>query len=339
MPGKPKSGKHELARVEWDLLVQPKNVPDWQLLPMLHYEYARCYRPVIQDVKKLRQAGTGAAVKVAPTFGIAKSLAFDYPRFPGTPWVLLDKQHRADMLRNIGITEEFKFHGRDAAWQAWEFFDPEIEHFKEELLQIDAEARGSFRIDFSQEDAVIRKQFSKWLTSRRQELIEKYDKVTPLALPRPLGRGSEINDNEVFRPRKLPRPKGREHTKRKCQDYLKALGGLRALRYCDGNSSKAEEVTALDTNKCLYNDDESWRRVEIQAGRMMQRLAKAWGRYSLDYDIFDLLGVAELPVPPELKEPIPTSESDSATRRVTEAQEFLQQNFVLTAMTQEVGRQ
>ena len=302
---------------------------------MLHYEYARCYHPVIQAVKLLREAGRRNTFKTTVAPRIVKDLALHYPEFPHQPWVRLGEQCRADRLGKIGITEKSDLYPQKPAWQAWGFFDPEADRLREELLQLAAEACGHFKIDFSQEDRVIREQFAKWLVDRRQELLRKYDRVTNLRTPRRHGKGSTINDNEIFVAEKTPRPKGRENKKRKCQDFLKSLGGLRALRYCDGDFSEAEKATPLDADNCLYNNEASWHRAEIQAGLMMQQLAIAWEMQGLDFDIFDLGGIAELITPEELKEPIPTTESGAAKRHIDAVRKFLQKNFVLDAMNDE----
>lgn|GEM_PF-5920596 len=83
-----------------------KSIPDWQLLPMLHYEYARCHSPVIEAVKLLRKAGTGDASKSSPAPRIAQELAFDYSEFPDKPWIRLDQKQRSKRLNKIGITEK-----------------------------------------------------------------------------------------------------------------------------------------------------------------------------------------------------------------------------------------
>jgi len=157
-------------------------------------------------------------------------------------------------------------------------------------------------------------------------------------MPRHQGGGSTINDNEIFLVKKTPIPKGREHKKRKCQDFLKALGALRALRYYSNDFSVAEEATALDADNCLYNNEASWHRAEIQSGIMMQRLAIAWERYGMDFDIFDWGGMAELIAHQELKEPIPTTESAPAKRNIAAIHIFIQENFALNAMSLEAPK-
>jgi hypothetical protein len=66
---------------------------------------------------------------------------------------------------------------------------------------------------------------------------------------------------------------------------------------------------------------------------MMQRLAIAWKMHGLDFDIFDLGGLAELIIPEELKEPVPTTESSPARRNIAVVHAFLQGNFDLASMT------
>lgn len=341
MPHRPQTRNSHppvLARSEWDLCAHAKGVSDWQLLPMLHYEYARCYRPVIQAVKLLRQAEAQHSIKSSPVLQIAKDLALNYPEFPDKPWVLVNKQRRAERLGNIGITKEFNFYPQAPAWQTWEFFDPDAIRLREELVQLDAESYGFFKLDFSHDDPAIQKQFAKWLADRRRELMRKYDKPTKLALPRPLKGGFHINANEAFVPRKTPNPKGRGHNKRKCQDFLKALGGLRVFRHYGGDFSKAEEATALDGDDSLYDGEAAWHRAEIQAGLIMAPLAIAWTTNGLDFDIFDWYGRRELMIPEELKKRIPTSDS-GAQRNFNEVRTFLQTHFDLTSMSVESPKQ
>ncbi len=53
-------------------------IPDWQFIPMLNYEYARCHKPMLDWVKKLR-TGKGDHSRGPPAF--AGYLARWWPEF------------------------------------------------------------------------------------------------------------------------------------------------------------------------------------------------------------------------------------------------------------------
>jgi len=114
---------------------------------------------------------------------------------------------RVERLGRIEVMPETKFYFTDPTWQTWKIFDGEVETLREELTNSEAESYGFFKIDFCQGDKVIADQFHAWLDQRRGELTQR---------PNKLKSGNNSRDTT-----------GRGHKKRKCEDYLKALGGLR----------------------------------------------------------------------------------------------------------------
>ena len=69
----------------WDFFSDTKRISgDHQLLPWLHYEYARSYRPVVEAVQRIRNHPADPE----PTFAFAKMLAKRFPEFPDIPTCL-----------------------------------------------------------------------------------------------------------------------------------------------------------------------------------------------------------------------------------------------------------
>ena len=73
------------VETEWNLAGALKDIPEWQWLTMLNYEYARCCEPIIKAVKLLRKAKRNPKPneKTLPQF--ARYLAKYIPEFPKTP--------------------------------------------------------------------------------------------------------------------------------------------------------------------------------------------------------------------------------------------------------------
>lgn len=247
-----------LAEAEWNLSAGLGDIPEWQWLTMLNYEYARCSKPIIQGVKRLRSAKTQAQSSFTNPPQFARYLARIFPEFPKASWAQITENKRAERLGWFGITKETKFYMPDPAWQAWELFESEALTLPEKLTDKAAESYGVFKIDLHQEDQVIAGQFCTWLKQRRGN-----------AKP---GAKTKPNSNEHC---------GRGNKKRKCEDYLKVLGGLRALKYW-GSAVEAETMT-----QNLYTEERSWNRAENQAGEMFARLAAAWPFLAYPFDPFE----------------------------------------------------
>jgi hypothetical protein len=289
-----------LAEAEWNLTAALKTVPEWQWLTMLNYEYARCCRPVIKAVNLLRKAKRNPKCddKTLPRF--ARYLAKNFPDFPKTPWVQIAETKRVERLEWIGVTSETGFYFTDPAWQIWKFFDGEVETLREELTNAEAKSYGVFKIDFSQEDKIIAEQFRTWMEQRRSELTLRPNKKTGCTA-------------------------GRGHKKRKCEDYLRTLGGLRALKYW-GNAEKAETMI-----EGLYTDAHSWKRAEGQAGEMFTRLAVAWKYCATPFDPFDSFDPHRIFPPHSLRNPLPAGDS-SPKKRLAEIKNVLAADFVVSSL-------
>ena len=289
-----------LAETEWNLASTLKTVPDWQWLTMLNYEYARCCKPVIKAVEALRewkpdQTGNENA---PPSF--ARFLVKNYPEFPKLPWAQIAETKRVERLEWIGVTSETGFYFTEPAWQTWKFFDGEVETLREELTNTDAGSYGFFKIDFSHEDRVIANQFSIWLNQRRSEL----NKIPAKKTGDTAGRG---------------------HKKRKCEDYLKSLGGLRALRFW-GSAEQAETMT-----DGLYSEAHSWNRAEFQAGEMFTRLATAWKYVTSPFDPFGIFDPHRIFPPRSLRTPLPAGDS-IPKKRLAEIKNVLAADFVVSSL-------
>jgi len=289
-----------LAEAEWNLTAALKTVPEWQWLTMLNYEYARCSEPVIKAVKLLRKAKRSPKndEKMLPQF--ARYLAKQFPEFPKTPWAQIVETKRVERLEWIGVTSETGFYFTDPAWQIWKFFDGEVETLREELTNAEAESYGVFKIDFRQEDKIIAEQFRTWMEQRRSELTLRPNKKTECTA-------------------------GRGHKKRKCEDYLNTLGGLRALKYWE---SAGEAETRTD---CLYSEARSWKRAEDQAGEMFTRLAVAWKYAAGPFDPFDSFDPHRIFPPHSLRNPLPAGDS-IPKKRLAEIKNVLAADFVVSSL-------
>jgi hypothetical protein len=252
-----------LTRDEWYLNPTRCGIQDWVLLTMLNYEYARCYQPLLKMVAMLGISNSSGTPQNDPMRAFACFLAQYYPEFPGTPWAKIALSNRKKRLaRFVNIKRDSPVYLQGPAWEAWKFIDSEIIEQQENFdpTADHPDFYGIFKLDFSQQDEVICEQFAHWLSVRRAQLLEKYDKKIECG-------GRWTDRNEIFLPKKLP--SGRGHKKRKCQDFLKALGGLRALKYHGDKWEKAEENTAIDADHSLYNGRRN-------AAALVRRLEGVW---------------------------------------------------------------
>jgi hypothetical protein len=297
-----------LAEAEWKLASTLKTVPEWQWLMMLNYEYARCCEPVIKAVKLLREGKhdpSGNAMSPRP---FARFLVKHYPEFPGTQWAQIEEKKRVERLELFGVTPETKFYFVEPAWEAWGFFEG-YANLREELTDAAAESYGVFKIDFRQEDNVIAGKFREWLEDRRSPANLKAKEFKP--------GNAKGNTN------------GRTPINRKCEDNLKALGGLRALKYW-GIPEEAETMT-----DGLYTDSHSWKRVEFQAGEMFTRLTTAWKHIARPFDPFANFDTHCIFPPHQLRMRFPSSDH-IPKKRLAEVKKILAADFVVSALKTEV---
>src|SRR4051794_23106114 len=94
-----------LERGEWDLRASRIKIPDCQLLLMLHYEYARCYKPIIQGVAALRNQSQVEQATQGKILAFARYLAQWFPEFPNTPWLSIHSEDRKKRISEMGISE------------------------------------------------------------------------------------------------------------------------------------------------------------------------------------------------------------------------------------------
>jgi len=296
-------------------------VPDWQLVVMCHYEYARCSKLMLQTVNNLRESGNPkTAVTDIPFRETARLLAWNFPEFPDTPWETLAPQIRSQRLAAIGITEANGLYSpAPAAWQAWECGDADADRRRDERVGVAMEAMGSFEIDFSQANGVIIKQFAQWLDGRRVFLLQKYDSTGKLA-PR-----IKRNANDRFRVWLRPsHKKGGEAWPKKYRLALTALGHLRKYIH-----SKREAARANESGAVL--DQSSWDKYEFYAGRMLECLEAAWrcpGEFLNVHDRFlawHRIGFAALRPPPR-------SLDDARRRAAIKVRQFVDEHFTVAKL-------
>ena len=283
-----------LAEKEWNLLGGIEKIPDWQYLAMLNYEYARCCQSIVKDVAGYRKSGDGS--KLAYPF--ARFLT-RFPEFPKKPWSEIPKTERIAHLKQIGITEETRFYPTPPPWLAWSMNDDEAETRYEESPVAQKQYWGVFQIDFSQDDELIAEGFGKWLEQYRKELPK------------------------IKRNQEKETPSGRGHKKRKCEDHLKVLGGLRALR------SAKDEVSAETMTDDLYRETHSWERARLQAGELFARFLTAWRYSPHPFDPFGPFNTHAVFPPLRLKLGMPNPDKIPLVRR-QQVQQILDADFVLT---------
>jgi hypothetical protein len=323
----------KMAKFEWDLTSTLETIPEWQWLAMLNYEYARCYKPVVDTVKLLKSKDSNLLPNQVPPY--ARYLVRQFPEFPKTSWSQILPEARIERLDRFGVTEDTKFYFTGPAWQSWGLFDSEALTLQEELSDSKALNYGVFKLDFAQTDKAIINQFSAWLQLHRTKLLnqskENYQSEAA-KLPahlRPLAA-------RVYKASKLdkknPAVVGKGHKKLKCRDYLKALGGLRALQYWK-TDEEAEIYTALEqvggnNVRPIYAGSHSWDRARTRSSEMLMRLAIAWKRFSLPFDPFKTQKSEGFNYPKELRKQLSTSENISRSRE-NKVTKFLARSFTI----------
>ncbi len=299
------------------------DIPDWQLMAMLHYEYARCSKLMLKAVKAIRKRHTlktprSNAGAFHPPF--ANYLARQFPEFPKTSWEKIESKVRLERLADLGIDEHNGLYSAPPpGWESWELFAPEAPANIEELLDIDAESCGIFKIDFGQENSVIERQFSTWLIDRRSFLLGKYDSTGKFAA------GITQNTNDRFRgrsPRK--RIRGGGAPPKKYRLALTALGNLRTFIH-------AQRVVARANKMSEQKDLSSWNKYETYGAGMMMCVQSVWKCRASIVDVFDgkslkrNVGFGDFIYPPK-------SLDESRRGKVELVQKFLEQNFTIAQL-------
>jgi len=257
--------RQRLASEEWNLDYQGE-IPDWQLMAMSHYEYARCSNLMLQAVSAIRNPGrlrAGHSHTKGVILPFANYLGRQFPEFPTKPWEKIDSKIRSKRLADLGIHESNGLYSFAPAWECQEIFSPQAQIAIEELTDFAGESYGIFKIDFGQENSVIEQQFSSWLENRRLCLLKKYDSTGKLAA------GIIQNENDSFRgkpPRK--RKKGGGAPSNKYRLALTALGNLRAFVHARRDVRQANKMTE-------QKDLSSWNKYETYAAKMLQCMQSA----------------------------------------------------------------
>jgi len=297
-----------LAECEWKLASEMKDVPEWQWLVMLNYEYARCSRLIVDAVKLLRENQTTPVIGKNQVPAFARYLAKHFPEYPQVTWRRILEAARAERLGWIGITPETEFYIKAPAWQARELLGDDLN----DIFDLSC---GLFKIDYTQNSEVIAEQFCEWLEQQKGKLDRQREEALPITMEQLSPKGRELAQKALKQP---AAPVGRAHKKRRCEDYLKAIGGLRAVKYW-GTWEEAEEMTSSihSGEVCnLYTDKRSWNRAETQAGEMLMRLTMAWKHRALPFDPFEAADEVTDPhsnfLPQKLSAPLPVADAITA---------------------------
>lgn len=313
--------RRELASEEWNLDYQGE-IPDWQLMAMLHFEYARCSKLMLQAVSAIRNPGrskvghSNAKELILP---FANYLARQFPEFPTKSWEKIDPKTRSERLAALGIDESNGLYSFSPAWEYREISGPQAQTVIEELTDFAGESYGIFKIDFGQENSVIEQQFSRWLENRRLFLLKEYNSTGKLAA------GITQNENDSFReqpPRK--RKRGGGALPKKYRLALTALGNLRAFVHAQRDVDRAIKMTD-------QKDLSSWNKYETYAARMLQCTQSAWSCRVGIVDVFHAktwrghIGFGNFIAPPR-------SLDERRKGKANQVREFLAQNFTITKL-------
>jgi hypothetical protein len=310
--------RQKLSFEEWNPDFESK-IPDWQLMAMLHYEYARCSKLMLKAVSAIRDPGKSSKAKEF-LLPFANDLARQFPEFPKTPWGKITSNTRLERLAILGINEQNGLYSAPLpGWESWEFFDPEPQNFKNELTDLASESYGIFKIDFNQEDSVIQGLFYEWLKKRREFLLKKHLSTVKLA------PGINQNTNDCFRGRPPgKRENGRGAPPNKYRLALTALGKLRAFIHADRDVELANQMGQI-------KDLSSWHKYETYAARMMICVQSAWKCRAGIVDVFDgknlknNIGFSGFIYPPK-------SLDEPRQGKVDPLREFLDRNFTLAEL-------
>jgi hypothetical protein len=304
-----------LAEIEWNLAAELKKVPEWQWLVMLNYEYARCSRLIVDAVKLLRENQTPPVTDKTQVPAFARYLAKHFPEFPQGTWPQILEAARAERLGLIGITPETEFYIKAPAWQARELLGDDLN----DIFDLNC---GLFKIDYTQNSEVIAEQFCEWLEQQKGKLDRQREEALQMTMNQLSPKGPKLAPKAL---KQSAAPVGRAHKKRRCEDYLKAIGGLRAVKYW-GTPEEAEIMT-----KSFYTDAHSWKRAESQAGEMFARLAVAWKYLARPFDPFENFDPHLIFPPDPLRTPFPVGDS-VPKKRLLEVKKVLTEDFVVTSL-------
>jgi hypothetical protein len=278
MKNDPALPKLSIAKLEWN----PDNegaVPPWQLIAMTHYEYARSSKFMVQAVAKIRKSillKRRIIKSRKPQISFANYLARQFPEFPKSPWKNIEPHVRVARLLDLEIDEQNGLYApTPLAWKFRALSDWDKLMEEEDATQICTESLGICKIDFTQGDAIIKRQFSEWLQARRAFLLDKYDSTEKLAA------GIPKNQNYRFQARPPEqREKGRGAPPNKYQLALSSLINLRAFVH----SQRSVEIANKLGNKKALN---LWDKNEFYAGRMLMCMESAWKCGARFIDVFD----------------------------------------------------
>jgi len=266
-----------LSQHEWNFKESLESVPEWQLIAMLNYEYARCYEPLLKEVEKLRLGvlpvwnladrkpearykRKGNILTAIPR-GLLKNPLFDFtyylasvfPEFPLTPWVKIPHAIREKRLADVNISENIGLHSIPGgpAWKTWEIQGQEVAETEGESSQkmwenwvsLLPSSRGVFEINFKHNDEEIIAKFSEWLQQHRKKLIVQSDCPLEAFTRQGVSIGVVGNFSAAFCPSKKPEPEwGRGNKKVLCKDLLKYLGWMRIWCLAEWDLNKAVEL-------------------------------------------------------------------------------------------------
>lgn len=255
---------------EWNFFNNEQlSVPDEQLIPMLHYEYARSAKWIVEAVQKLREgsANQSSAQGEVPKF--AGWLAKIFPEFPKTAWLGIDGKVRKEKCKDMGFEAPWKWKEKRPPIQFISHSDPDEEVPGGPVVP---EFFTILKINWQDyKDREIIATFADWLPRRRQELIRTHDnRVT-------YSNGKVLNDNRFFIYRKQSDPVGAGHPKRLYPHYLRQLGVTRMIR---GAGGRWDSTAVVDDKK---QADQA----ELQVAELLKLLRLSWNWHLEFTDVLD----------------------------------------------------
>ena len=293
----------------WDFFSDTKRISgDHQLLPWLHYEYARSYRPVVEAVQRIRNHPADPE----PTFAFAKMLAKRFPEFPATPWLAISnsrRERRLADLRKLEVESPTLTPGSPVRLYTLKEF---YERILPETYVSDSAPDGRrffvAEVCFDATGPVIAADFQTRFEQMRADLIREFDQR--VTVPRAGQAGGEHHlqwkESNYFQPKHQRRQVGRGSKPAQIKSFLRALGGMRLMAFCRGNWENAEAASRLLNGEYLFSERKSWNRAQQEAGLLLLRLRLLW-RWNAGFeDVLDYPQFAHTLLAP-LSHPIPRS--------------------------------
>jgi hypothetical protein len=261
-----------LPEVEWNF--KEFDIPDEQLIPMLHYEYARSAKWMADAAQRLREGLSDKSSAPGECSKFASWLTRRFPEFPQTPWLKIKAAVRNEKCADLGFSAPWNWKEKRPPLEFINYPDQEFLIFLEEAPSnpIEKDFFTLLKINWQDyEDKEIIAAFAEWLGHRRQRLIRAHDKVVAKA------NAKQFNDNRFFIYQSQKAPTGAGNPKRLYQHYLHQLGVMRMIRSAGGRW----HTSAVVSEKRMADQ------AELQVAELLRRLQQSWRFHPAFTDVLE----------------------------------------------------